>query len=1774
MSSISDLNVLISETQRKLSILKNITSLVQSSKTLSNQSIKFLESEIAKKQLEFENDNKKYNAQLTLFNRDIPFILDDLINNQSKIIEFSKYISTFKTFKRKTGTEAVNITVTSFEESVKKLIPLLRDFNDIKKKGPPYFDEIVDSDYVILSKKIMDLYKEILVDINGKRFAEEFIQPQNLDDFIKNIGEFEIKLKILSQKTQLQDTSSLKELTLSFDKVKYEKKEENLTDRYEDLAKGKLIQNYLNNDSVLLQVFIAKKTPKSPKTIKWGTPDTVQNAIDYLQSLLEINIPSIYFKGTSSVRGIQSEYNEKKGKSPELNLILLFTTAYRKMLSHPSMLKLISLNVDTIISLFLSKLSTKSSIAPENLIMLFVSSFYIDITELSLSLESDVTPLNTLFNYSRRVEIDTKNFKKFTAAINSQDKANINLISKPENTKVLFILQFLSVIEYTIADVKSRTQYIVAFIIRLLDSGIFDDIIVFLGEFLMGGFDNNGEYKYVKSALLESSTESFSPILTYVKVRVDPIPGYTEELYYNKRFKTFVNDKKTSLVIGYNDHNFPYYDMDLYGKYDSELLTTINAQNDILQKYSEDAYNSDFADISNVDVSAIGTDIVKKYTNNYILGPFTKVFHPELNNKAVSERLDEAFSLLSDGKTVLILGYGASGAGKTSSLIYNNQGASDDERNGILISLCNKMALEKGYTKITVSAAEFFTDQKNQDATKPRLRRLGPDEDSYKWLKFSFEKGNFLLDEGEDGYTHKNNFKDRIVECKRKKDAAIVANQQTDKIKCETQFKNKSNLGELLIHLIDSDRYVKATTNNPNSSRSHAIICIKFEGDEKSTTTPKLLIGDFAGVENTFACTDNDVLQRFINIKIPDPKISLELNKNYFYKEYDVEGGENKKHGGAVMPIASCNFDAEDMYAFSKTKFLKKFDQETYDKFFEKFPLIYTTIEGLLLEKYKISLPLIINEIQARIKEGGGNAKIISQKLGEYLEAAGSKWVSDIKSRDFKYDDELLKNLQEKAVSAAIDEDRSKILTEEQKKEAANKVTSIDAMAENLTSFFKFATGIEESKTTKEFMIDFLEAAEKKYLTQWKVNEPILKVLAGFKDEMDSTAAKGFNDDNIVNPSKSDSYKEAYMNYPTLYVKMHKKIWDKINGGVYKKTKYERKTVGSGAIGAESNPVGSWNINHTVFSLAYKNGGVGVTDEYDTPVILIEQQGLPPFEWAQPDITDVLVGNDTVISEWYQRKEGGKPQWYPEGKKLYEEADTKLKEFYKLLEGIFGIFNPAVPSRRQAIDKLQNLQLEFEKFWNNITDDNSKNIMNILYKDADSGKNIYSSIDKGFLFTIINESFQKNIIMKNFVGTMPEVKKMDDINKLIKAFVEYGKDFRAKIGTLQFTYTERNSWIEIITTVNDRLPILLRGFVCKYPLAYSICDVRKIEGQFINYSLGKMREFIKELIDYKLESALNPVPLFEDFCLQNDYCASGECFPSEKSFKGGDINKYTIIEEIKILSGITNPNELNLCIFCVLNLSIKANNPPPIPYIDINKIKKILYKIKNVKSLGGDESVFLKLLDALLIEKDKLVFKIEYEMVSLVDDKTLSLRNTAFYDFKTKIDIYADTYGRMLEGTKFNLMEKESKQTGEIPDELKLYKEKIEASRKNKIWIESEIEKPTERKFEGAVSVSIDELIKVSKQFFASVEVLNPASAIGTLEFVDQVSKYYNILWMCQAERTDPKVRIDPSAEKTGSLLGMKLVEINSKSWKGGVTKKKKCNLKKNIKKKYFNIVK
>ena len=410
-------------------------------------------------------------------------------------------------------------------------------------------------------------------------------------------------------------------------------------------------------------------------------------------------------------------------------------------------------------------------------------------------------------------------------------------------------------------------------------------------------------------------------VLTFLKIRNDE---HSLNMC-NRRFDIMIPDTDKAakhILINYNDDNNVYYE---------QVGDNLQPTKEIL--------NQGFDQVGTVDMKRKSG---QSYDHEYVFGEFTKIFTPDKSNNDIANEMELIKNELKseNPKPVFILGYGASGAGKTSSLIYFNKGSNDNEKNGILIQLCNQLGKDNAYDHIEIEYREFYNSGDNKDHT---LDPINTDCENAKF-EYNEEKG-FILSSN---YVHKNHHIYRIY-------------KETDEGRCndisEATFEKGAHIGKVMIHLIDTDRHVKATTNNPNSSRSHSLIFVKFS-NEISKKNGYLFVGDFAGVENVFDCSNPSVLTEFMTIKE-----DKEGSKKLFYEEekcdntLDPIGSETlhcakKQNGGDVGDDDSSDDDIMPNWAKSNVQNDKKhlpiydFENPLINEDFKKAYPVLSNFEG------------------------------------------------------------------------------------------------------------------------------------------------------------------------------------------------------------------------------------------------------------------------------------------------------------------------------------------------------------------------------------------------------------------------------------------------------------------------------------------------------------------------------------------------------------------------------------------------------------------------------------------------------------------------------------------------------------------------------------------------------------------------------------------------------------------------------------------------------------
>lgn len=413
--------------------------------------------------------------------------------------------------------------------------------------------------------------------------------------------------------------------------------------------------------------------------------------------------------------------------------------------------------------------------------------------------------------------------------------------------------------------------------------------------------------------------ENSNKIITYVKLNNFDLTDY------NKRFnislnKELINDRTISneINIQYNNDNYPYYIKE-NEKYVTKQLYNLIQQlssvqpNKFIDKNIRDVkinlkqilqnnimvnsfVNKNLHNDTNInknrftfterkDKNNNTNNILEnvKYDSNYLFGKFQEIFLPNISNKEIAETMQNIIDqMINNNKILFLLGYGASGSGKTSSLVYFNNPKTPNsaENMGVLVHLCNKLG-NRGYNTINLIVKEYYiteTDNnQNDNVILTNTNKVMGIENPIviESTNFTFkyngdnDKPDFIL-ENPHTYVPIHRYRTNRTGTSVPQNPFTTPEPSSDTQKPIAPKVKPTNitpsLGKVIQYLIDTDRLVKATTNNPSSSRSHSLGFIEAIPDNDNKPV-YIVLGDFAGVENVFKCDEANVINNFLNIK-------------------------------------------------------------------------------------------------------------------------------------------------------------------------------------------------------------------------------------------------------------------------------------------------------------------------------------------------------------------------------------------------------------------------------------------------------------------------------------------------------------------------------------------------------------------------------------------------------------------------------------------------------------------------------------------------------------------------------------------------------------------------------------------------------------------------------------------------------------------------------------------------------------------------------------------
>lgn len=422
--------------------------------------------------------------------------------------------------------------------------------------------------------------------------------------------------------------------------------------------------------------------------------------------------------------------------------------------------------------------------------------------------------------------------------------------------------------------------------------------IIIVIDYFIRHFINNISIitKYMSNNDLKRQLQDYSSsqVITYVKIRDNIKNGF------NPRYIYYIDDENTSKLITQTD------------------ITMVKNSTLSLLYCNENSKSYKFPE-PNAGEQSSGE--IVPYDHLFHFGRFDTIFYNN-DNKHFGENMEKVRKNLEDGKSVFIIGYGASGAGKTTTLIYDKTNSTN--KDGAIVYMLNTLAGEKEkFRKITLTITEAFLDTKQID----RIQTIVKIEN----IQFTYnEHGMFVCNK--DDLMNKHN--------EQRGHYSDYPEIFIPEIENYGSGDDDLLLSKVLKKLIDERRMVQATSNNPQSSRSHVIATIQI-GD----TQQKLYIGDFAGVENKFDYNiDFNKLQEEVEQKTKDIKQSGTGSEYTLSFDTDVnisvttpENIDIATMNKILHELTKKSLITKDVYDMSTMKRVNDNDEDTDEYFYQPY---------------------------------------------------------------------------------------------------------------------------------------------------------------------------------------------------------------------------------------------------------------------------------------------------------------------------------------------------------------------------------------------------------------------------------------------------------------------------------------------------------------------------------------------------------------------------------------------------------------------------------------------------------------------------------------------------------------------------------------------------------------------------------------------------------------------------------------------------------------------
>jgi hypothetical protein len=1078
---------------------------------------------------------------------------------------------------------------------------------------------------------------------------------------------------------------------------------------------------------------------------------------------------------------------------------------------------------------------------------------------------------------------------------------------------------------------------------------------------------------------------SHAQVLTYVKERNDA-NRYNLNNKINPRYKIEIKDNKKDVYKNCNDPSkgsepkIKYYDFN---------ISYFNEPNRIGFKNDDDAYTN--YNQTTAEEFVNDRTNIKKW-EHYKLGKINRYYGWNMTSEEISKDLECGLILLEKLRRfedIIIVGNGQSGAGKTASLIGFMDGKT--HKHGLLPNLANQLINPEQESKDSNNNIQYF-----YKATVKLINlylnlddNLNNIEDME--LKHYYPYNIKLFDKNDDGSK-------KYIE-----DKEFIFKTDNNKWICKTESRKEKTLDQIISEAFEI-REVEPTKNNPNSSRSHIIVCVTFTGstmvnNEAVEKEAKIVICDFAGVEDKFTC---ELLELMM------------LDKNYYEKsdKYRIVNDEKREISDSDRKEKNMTYINYDNY-FCSNKYNKynkdekeKKNEETDKarlKEFELFP------KNKIIEKNKM-----INEYIQYIdyfNKLNNDIDPIKKSINTYIQNYNT---NKINANDIFSFTNIGKEIFTKYNNDNI------INTNDNKYELLNEnilMLTINPIVTECTEINNCCNTNKDNYTNIEnFMKDF-KILDDTFYNNYKLYE-VDDIKLKIKNKINNIINKKFDltidltdfnydlTDEIK--TKIDSINDTNKNIKqTIKEKHERDISD--NGANHQNAQQslnEYKEIEKNKLNYTNN-INLMNISSKINDINNKINKLTTKKEINDAEILKyenykkELKSTSRFTASTNELYDIVIG---YIKKKYNDNDGtysvsnfNKYKYETDGLNtikntkglIFENVIVYLNNEIKKLKNTWKPKDITLTNYKNAKETLDLEYINIENKHRNdikeIDNINSTSIKQRLDTDSLTEKTEKETAEKIRYETEMNK-YINEIIKKNYYNKLIEYKKQYIKKKIEEKFEERKKDY-------------------------NEIKLLIQQLIRLSQLEFN-CSIRRKEGYMINTSLKEMQKFIGSILFESTKNRYNKLliennllVLDKKYYRDSDYIEHNNKISSSLNSIKNDIIKITnesfltedeiIIVKDRIIHNVKSVKKQVLKYFTYI---LSTLNNKQLEYDDnINLIRLLIY------------ICFIDAINLIFIN-DSINFEIIFYLLSIMGDGLYtthfnklmnSIKNNSEYNFNT-----------------------------------------------------------------------------------------------------------------------------------------------------------------------------